>query len=71
MVKDWVDGDRMSSIEYTGKHGLQCPFCRSLTVEHAEKPHFDEVKPTLSIKALCTNCGKWWWETYRLTGYSK
>lgn len=69
----------MSPEEYAASPEAVCPWCRSRNFEVVEGSEFEEdgrVEPDSNVRHAieglhCGDCGKHWFDTYRLTGYTE
>jgi transcription elongation factor Elf1 len=57
----------MTSDEYVGKLGLQCPHCHSTNISGGEV-NIDAGTATQEV--TCDDCDSEWLDVYNLTGYA-
>ena len=59
--------ERTSSDDYAANCGIKCPFCDSLGIEGGPV----EIDAGYATQeARCVDCGKTWFDQYKLIGYS-
>lgn len=57
---------KMSQKAYVDSEGVKCPFCGS---ENLDREGVDVDAGGASQRVSCDDCGKTWYDCYKLTGY--